>query len=65
MEELRQFLIVGSGGSICQNKNVGEWEMLRMLKKYETALAEVTYMLECGWEVVESDEWGYWLTKEI
>ena len=39
--------------------------MLRMLKKYETSLAEVTYMLECGWEVVESDEWGYWLTKEI
>jgi len=39
--------------------------MLRMLKKYETSLAEVTYMLECGWEVVESDEWGYWLTKEL
>ena len=39
--------------------------MLRFLRKYETSLAEVTYLLEIGWEVQDSDEWGYWLTKEL
>jgi hypothetical protein len=39
--------------------------MIRTLKKYETNLAEITYMIESGWEVFEEDDWGCWLTKEL
>jgi len=39
--------------------------MIRTTKKYETNLAEITYMIECGWEVFEEEVDGVWLYKEI
>ena len=34
--------------------------MIRTLKKFETNLAEITYMIECGWEVFEEEVDGVW-----
>jgi hypothetical protein len=39
--------------------------MVRSLVKFETCLAEIAYLIECGWEVFESEEDGDWLSKEI
>ena len=39
--------------------------MIRTLKKFETNLAEITYMIQCGWEVFEEEVDGVWLYKEI
>lgn len=38
--------------------------MLRFLRRYETSLAEITVLLEHGWEVYDSDECGFWLSVE-
>ena len=40
--------------------------MIRVLRRYETDLAEVAYLIECGWEALEvEDIGGFWLYKEV